>query len=161
MYYKKKSEIFVTLLTVQEVLSCVQPHYQLQSLNYPLLMTVKTQQAAQVLRKQLLESKKKRRNCQLPKSRFRISFLQNKSSLPVSCLWKQEPVKVLNDTKLTLNVRKFKQYIYYFNFLTYSEVPNRRACSIRFFRFSFHPARNFSCNKQKIPLCSFINLLSK
>ena len=41
--------------------------------------------------------------------------------------------------------------------LTYSEVP----CSLRFFRFSFHPARNFSCNKQKIPPCSFINLLSK
>ena len=35
----------------------------------------------------------------------------------------------------------------------YSEVPNRRACSLRFFRFSFHPACNFSC-------CSFINLLS-
>ena len=104
---KIKSEIFVTFLTVQEVLACVQPHYQLQNLNYPLLMTVKTQQAAQVLRKQLLESKKKRRNCQLPKSRFRISFLQNKSSLPVFCLWKWEPVKVLNDTKLTLNVRKF------------------------------------------------------
>ena len=45
---------------------------------------------------------------------------------------------------------------------TYSEVPNRRACSLRFFRFSFHPpACNFSCNKQKIPPCSFINLLSK
>ena len=44
---------------------------------------------------------------------------------------------------------------------TYSEVPNRRACLLRFFRFSFHPARNFSCNKQKIPPCSFINLLSK
>ena len=43
----------------------------------------------------------------------------------------------------------------------YSEFPNRRACSIRFFRFSFHPACNFSCNKQKIPPCSFINLLSK
>ena len=42
----------------------------------------------------------------------------------------------------------------------YSEVPNRRACSLSFFRFSFHPARNFSCNKQKIPPCSFINLLS-
>ena len=39
----------------------------------------------------------------------------------------------------------------------YSEVPNRRlihrrACSLRFFRFSFHPVRNFSCNKQKILL---------
>ena len=45
--------------------------------------------------------------------------------------------------------------------LPYSEVPNRRACSLRFFRFSVHPARNFSCNKQKIPPCSFINLLSK
>ena len=44
---------------------------------------------------------------------------------------------------------------------TYSEVPNRRACSLRFFRFSFHPARTFSCNKRKIPPCSFINLLSK
>ena len=44
---------------------------------------------------------------------------------------------------------------------SYSEVPDRRACSLRFFRFSFHPARNFSCNKQKIPTCSFINLLSK
>ena len=42
-----------------------------------------------------------------------------------------------------------------------SEVPNRRACSLRFFRFSFHPACNFLCNKQKIPPCSFINLLSK
>ena len=45
--------------------------------------------------------------------------------------------------------------------LCYSEVPNRRACSLRFFRFSFHPARNFSCNKQKIPPCLFIDLLSK
>ena len=27
--------------------TCMQPHYQLQNLNYPLLMTVKTQQAAQ------------------------------------------------------------------------------------------------------------------
>ena len=43
----------------------------------------------------------------------------------------------------------------------YSEVPNRRKCSLRFLRFSFHPARNFSCNKQKIPPCSFISLLSK
>ena len=34
---------------------------------------------------------------------------------------------------------------------TYSEVPNTRACSLRFFKFSFPPARNFSCNKQKIP----------
>ena len=42
--------------------------------------------------------------------------------------------------------------------LTYSEVPNRKACSLRFFRFSFHPACNFSCDKQKIPPCSFINL---
>ena len=48
-----------------------------------------------------------------------------------------------------------------FLFALYSEVPNRRACSLRFFRFSFHPARNTSCNKQKIPPCSFINLLSK
>ena len=45
--------------------------------------------------------------------------------------------------------------------LTYSEVPNRRACSLRFFTFSFHPVRNFSCNKRKIPPCSFINLLIK
>ena len=44
--------------------------------------------------------------------------------------------------------------------LTYSEVPNRRACLLRFFRFSFHPACNFSCNKRKIPPCSFIDLLS-
>ena len=36
----------------------------------------------------------------------------------------------------------------------YSEVPNRRACSLRFFKFAFHPARNF-------PPCSFIILLSK
>ena len=43
----------------------------------------------------------------------------------------------------------------------YSEVPNRRACLLKFFIFSFHPACNFSCNKQKIPPCSFINLLSK
>ena len=43
----------------------------------------------------------------------------------------------------------------------YSEVPNRRACSLRSFRFYFHPARNFSCNKQKSPPCSFIDLLSK
>ena len=33
--------------------------------------------------------------------------------------------------------------------LRYSEVPNRRACSLRFFRFSFHPAYNFLCNKCK------------
>ena len=39
----------------------------------------------------------------------------------------------------------------------YSEVP----CSLRFFRFSFYSARNFPCNKQKIPSCSFINLLTK
>ena len=45
--------------------------------------------------------------------------------------------------------------------ILYSEVPNRRACSLRFFRFSFHPACNFSCNKQKILPCLFINLLSK
>ena len=45
--------------------------------------------------------------------------------------------------------------------LAYSEVPNRRACSLRFFRFSFHPAGNFSCNKRKIPPCSFIDLLRK
>ena len=43
----------------------------------------------------------------------------------------------------------------------YSEVPNRRACLLRFFRFTFHPAHNFSWNKQKIPPCSFINLLIK
>ena len=43
----------------------------------------------------------------------------------------------------------------------YSEVPNRRACSLKFFRFSFHPARNFLPNKRKIPPCSFIDLLSK
>ena len=42
---------------------------------------------------------------------------------------------------------------------TYSEVPNRRACSLRFFRFYFHPACNFSCNKKNLP-CLFINLLS-
>ena len=29
----------------------------------------------------------------------------------------------------------------------YSEVPNRRACSLRFSRFSIHPVGNFSCNK--------------
>ena len=29
--------------------------------------------------------------------------------------------------------------------------PNRRACLVKFFRFSFHPARNFSCNNWKIP----------
>ena len=44
---------------------------------------------------------------------------------------------------------------------TYSEVPNRRACSLRFLRFSFHPVCNFSCNKQKIPPCLFTNLLSR
>ena len=40
----------------------------------------------------------------------------------------------------------------------YSEVPNRRACSLRFFRFSFHPACNFSCNRpcSFIPVCSSI-----
>ena len=43
----------------------------------------------------------------------------------------------------------------------HSEVPNRIACSLRFYRFFFHPARNFLCNKQKNPPCSFINLLSK
>ena len=50
----------------------------------------------------------------------------------------------------------------------YSEVPNRRACSLRFFRFSstllaiFPPARLlFYLVKWKIPPCSFINLLSK
>ena len=47
------------------------------------------------------------------------------------------------------------------NAFIYSEVPNRRACSLRFFKFSFHPARNFSCNKQKILPCLFINLLSE
>ena len=46
-------------------------------------------------------------------------------------------------------------------FICYSEVPNRRACSLRFFRFSFHPAHNFSCKQGKIPPCSFIKLLSK
>ena len=45
--------------------------------------------------------------------------------------------------------------------LVYSEVPNRRASLLIFFRFSFHSACNFSCNKQKIPPCSFISLLSK
>ena len=43
----------------------------------------------------------------------------------------------------------------------YSKVPNRRACSLRFFRFSIHPVGNFSCNKRKIPSGSFFNLLSK
>ena len=43
----------------------------------------------------------------------------------------------------------------------YSEVPNRRACSLRLFRFSLHPARNFSCDKRKIPPCSFINYFVK
>ena len=38
----------------------------------------------------------------------------------------------------------------YFIHPKYSEVPNRRAPSLRFFRFSFHPVRNFSCNKRKI-----------
>ena len=38
--------------------------------------------------------------------------------------------------------------------IAYSEVPNRRACSLRFFRFSFYAVRNFSP-------CSLINLLSK
>ena len=29
--------------------------------------------------------------------------------------------------------------------------PNRRACLLKFSRFSFHPAHNFSCNNWKIP----------
>ena len=36
--------------------------------------------------------------------------------------------------------------------IVYSEVPNRRACSLRFFRFIFHPALKFSAcsyNKSK------------
>ena len=33
----------------------------------------------------------------------------------------------------------------------YSGVPNRRACSLRFFRFSFHPARNFHVINEKFP----------
>ena len=43
----------------------------------------------------------------------------------------------------------------------YSEVPKRRACSLRFFRFSFHPARNFLFNTQIVPTFSFVDLLSK
>ena len=42
----------------------------------------------------------------------------------------------------------------------YSEVPNRRACLLEFFRFSLHPACNYSCNKQKILPCPFIDLPS-
>ena len=61
------------------------------------------------------------------------------------------------------NQKKLRPLLFIISVLkvVYSEVPNRRACSLRFFRFSFHPARNFPCNKQKIPPCSFINLLSK
>ena len=36
-----------------------------------------------------------------------------------------------------------------FELLNYPEVTDRRACSLKFFRFSFHPACNFSCNKHK------------
>ena len=39
--------------------------------------------------------------------------------------------------------------------------PNRRACTIQFFRFSFYSAQNISCYKQKISTCSFINLLKE
>ena len=53
-------------------------------------------------------------------------------------------------------VKKLKKYRYDFTF-HYSEIPR----SLKFFKFSFHPARNFSCNKQKSPPCSFIDLLSK
>ena len=42
-----------------------------------------------------------------------------------------------------------------------SLIEEHAHCSLRFFRFFFHPALNFSCNKQKIPPCSFINLLNK
>ena len=45
-------------------------------------------------------------------------------------------------------------YVPYFFTYSESEVPNRRACSLRVFRFSSPPARNF-------PPCSFIILLSK
>ena len=36
----------------------------------------------------------------------------------------------------------------------YSELPNKRACSLNIFEKKIHPARNFSCNEQ----CSVINL---
>ena len=48
----------------------------------------------------------------------------------------------------------------YFKEHTLKSLLNKRACSLKFFKFSFHPARpvrNFSCNKQKMPPCSFIN----
>ena len=63
-------------------------------------------------------------------------------------------VRQYNPTFLTHFRTSYRAFLY-------SEVPNRRACSLGFFRCSFHLARNFSCNKQKIPPCSFTNLLSK
>ena len=41
----------------------------------------------------------------------------------------------------------------------YSEVPNKRACSLSFFGKKIHQTFNFSCNKHKIPPYSFIDLL--
>ena len=74
---------------------------------------------------------------------------------------------VLKDTSRNLTSKYQRCYLVivsgykkHSNLCNYSEVPNRRACSLKFFRFSFQPARNFSCSKQKIPPCSSIDLLS-
>ena len=46
-----------------------------------------------------------------------------------------------------------QRFIMSFFKISYSEVPNRRACSLRFFRFSFHPAHVIN---KKFQPCSFI-----
>ena len=44
------------------------------------------------------------------------------------------------------------------NCCKYSELPNKRACSLNFFEKKIHTTSSFSCNKQWIPLCSFVDL---
>ena len=92
----------------------------------------------------------------LPKNCISIVYLQELTHLM------SFEVPMSNVSFLWVGIFKF--FSFFANFIRnffdkmfpYSEVPNRRACSLRFFRFSFHPNRTFSCKKQTIPPCSFI-----
>ena len=113
-------------------------------------------------------------------SKVQIFLRRPKKSKKSSTEWKCFPHNIQTSNVFVTFFHEFRiygffsQFFFLFTYKTrwnssieikkcvdnYSKVPNRRACSLRFFIFSFHPAHNFSCNKRKIPPCSFINLLS-
>ena len=92
-----------------------------------------------------------------------LSIFRVENQIPTYFELGKYQVQVENLKKSNANAfsKFFKCLKYVPSTTPYSEVLNRRTSLLRLFRFSFHRARNFSCNKQKIPPCSFINLLSK